>query len=108
MRVIKMLKEKKLKIRSGTTALTICTLELTSLAPHKKGYPLTPTTYGHYLRQARLNKGLTQWQMGLELDVYTSTIDKWERGRTQPNYINKQKIITFLGYDPISKNNINL
>lgn len=41
--------------------------------------------------------------MALELEVYESTIDKWERGIAKPNIINKQKIIEYLGYDPLEK-----
>jgi hypothetical protein len=33
--------------------------------------------------------------MGKELEVYESTIDKWERGVTKPNTNNKEKNINF-------------
>ena len=39
----------------------------------------------------------------MEFEVYKSTIDKWERGTCNPNEENQQKIIEFLGYDPIQK-----
>ncbi|WP_430411310.1 helix-turn-helix domain-containing protein [Kordia sp.] len=57
-------------------------------------------TYGDYLKQARMDIGYTMVELAMELVVYKSTIDKWERGLTQPNYINKQKIIEFFGFDP--------
>ena len=38
--------------------------------------------------------------MALELDVYESTIYKWEQGISNPNYLNTKKIIEFMGYDP--------
>ncbi|WP_299113973.1 helix-turn-helix transcriptional regulator [uncultured Winogradskyella sp.] len=69
--------------------------------PPKRGYPLVPSHYGDFLKQARLDKCLTRFEMGLELEVYESTIDKWERGVAEPNIKNKQNIIQFLGYDPI-------
>lgn len=69
--------------------------------PLKKGYPSLPTSYGDYLKQARLDIGYTQFELSLELEVFKSTIDKWERGVTEPNTFNKQKIIQFLGFDPI-------
>jgi len=81
--------------------LTICTLELTANAPLKKGYPTKPASYGSYLKQARLDCCLTRLELGLELQVYESTIDKWERGLTEPNSQNKKNIIQFLGYDPM-------
>jgi len=55
------------------------------------------------LKQARLDIGYTQFELSLELGVYTSTIDKWERGVCEPKGINKKNIIQFLGYDPITK-----
>jgi len=84
-----------------TTSLTICELELTASAPHKKGYPLNPSTYGEFLKCARLDNKLTRLELALIFEVYESTIDKWERGITIPNSENKQKIIKYLGYDPM-------
>jgi len=37
------------------------------------------------------------------LEVDSSTIDKWEFGRTHPKGNNIIKIIEFLGFDPIQK-----
>ena len=96
-----MLKAKKLQTRNGTTTLTICELELTAKVPHKKGYPTHPKTYGDYMRQLRLDCNLTQHDLSLTLNVYKSTIDKWERGITKPNNYNKYQIIKFLGFNPI-------
>ena len=103
MRAIKILKANASPIHNGTTALTICTLELTAPVPPKKSYPNHPSVYGEFLKQARLDNGLTRLELALELDVYESTIDKWERGKTMPNSENKQKIINYLGYDPMQK-----
>ncbi len=71
--------------------------------PLKKGYPHHPSTYGEYLKQIRLDNGLTRLELALELDVYESAIEKWERGKAIPNSENKQKIINYLGYDPMQK-----
>ena len=71
--------------------------------PHRKGYPDKPKSYGSYLKQARLDDCLTRFELAVELEVYESTIEKWERGQTVPNTQNKQKIIQFLGYDPMQK-----
>jgi len=102
-----MQKEKKLPIRNGTTALTVCDIELNAPAPYKKGYPTHPTTYGEYMRQTRMDYGFTQKDIAEILNVYTSTIDKWERGVAIPNKINQNQIIHFLGYDPLEKLNTN-
>ena len=82
--------------------MTICEIELTAKAPKGKGYPAHPTTYAEYMRQSRLDHQLTQYDMSQIFKVYTSTIDKWERGVTEPNEFNKNQIIEFLGYDPIT------
>jgi DNA-binding XRE family transcriptional regulator len=103
MKLIKMRKEIKLRIRIGTTALTICTLELTAKAPPRKGYPMEPVTYGDFLKQARMDIGYTQVELAMELEVYKSTIDKWERSVALPNYTNKQKIKTFFGFNPATE-----
>jgi ribosome-binding protein aMBF1 (putative translation factor) len=93
------------QIMIDTTVLTICEIELTAKAPKPKGYPTQPKTYGDYLKQVRLDTGLTQFELALELDVFTSTIDKWERQRIMPNTKSRKKIITFLGYDPMKIKN---
>jgi len=85
----------RLKKQNGTTALTICTINLSARAPYKKGYPLKPITYGDYLKQARLDIGYTQFELSLELGVYTSTIDKWERGICEPKGKNKKILYNF-------------
>ena len=53
------------------------------------------------IRRARMDLNLTQKELATILEVYTSTIDKWERQRTVPNEISKIKIKEFLGYDPL-------
>jgi len=79
----------------------ICTINLKAPAPPKKGFPIYPLTFGDYLKRKRLEEGLTQTQVADELKVYTSTIDKWERMRIKPNKKSKEKIIQFLGFDPM-------
>ncbi len=86
--------------------MTIGTINLTATAPLKKGYPPRPKSYGDYLKQARLNYSLTQFELSLELEVYKSTIDRWERGTALPSTFNKQRIIQFLGFDPMQKETI--
>lgn len=54
------------------------------------------------MRQERMDCGITQSDLANILGVYRSTIDKWEKEVTHPNQDNKNKIIEFLGYDPIN------
>ena len=79
--------------------MTICTLELQAFWQPSKGYPSQPSRYGEYLRKARLDLNLTQRELALILEVYTSTIDKWERQGMIPQECNRIKIKEFLGYD---------
>ena len=37
------------------------------------------------LRAARINKGLTQAEVGAALSVNKKTVGSWEKGRTMPN-----------------------
>ena len=93
-------KAKKSQIHNGITALTICDIELEAQRPLPKGYPANPTSFGGYIKQYRLEYGYTAFELALELEVYESTIYKWEYGNTNPTPKNTQKIIEFMGYDP--------
>ena len=76
--------------------LTICTIELIAKAPPKKGYPVNPTIYGEHLRKARMDLKLTQKELAIMLEVYTSTINKWERRGVTPKGNNRIKIIEIM------------
>jgi transcriptional regulator with XRE-family HTH domain len=80
--------------------LTICDIELTAQKPLPKGYPVNPASFGDYIRQYRMAHCYSAFELSLELDVYESTIYKWEYGKTKPTPKNIQKIIEFMGYDP--------
>jgi len=83
--------------------LTICTLELTATWRPRLGYPSLPSRYGEHLRKGRLDLNLTQKELALILEVYESTIDKWERLGVVPQEHNRIKIKEFLGYDPMEQ-----
>lgn len=92
---------------TGTTSLTICEIELiASWLP--KSYPVTATTFGEYIQQYRHVYGYTARRLAQELDVYESTIQKWEYGISQPQPKNIKKIIQFMGYDPRLFNPLNI
>ena len=55
---------------------------------------------GDYLKQYRISHGYSMFEMSLELNVYDSSIYKWEHGLTKPSPENINKIIEFMGYDP--------
>ncbi len=80
--------------------MTICEIELEATKPLPKGYPVNPTSIGDYLKQYRIAHDYTAFELALELEVYDSTIYKWEHGLTEPTPKNTNKIIEFMGYDP--------
>ncbi|WP_394354970.1 helix-turn-helix domain-containing protein [Psychroserpens luteus] len=83
--------------------LTICDIDLQAFAPLPKGYPSIPVTIGDYLKQYRIDNSYTAFEVSLELDVYESTIHKWEGGNSKPTPNNIIKIIEFMGYNPMLK-----
>ena len=52
---------------------------------------MKPVSMGDYLKQYRLTFGHSPFEMAFELDVYESTIYKWEQGISNPNYLNTKK-----------------
>lgn len=52
--------------------------------------------------------GYTANEMAMELEVYGSTIYKWECGISYPREKNTKKIIEFMGYDPRIYNPLNI
>ena len=73
-------------------------IRLKALKP--KPYPEHPQTIGEHLKRARLLRGLHQKDAAALLGVETSTLLKWEKGRTQPLVRYYPVIRSFLGYDP--------
>jgi len=71
-----------------------------------RGYNINPVTLGDYLKQFRLENGYTTSEMALELEVFQSTLYKWEANLSKPQGNNLQKIIEFMGYDPRISNKI--
>jgi predicted transcriptional regulator len=86
--------------------LTICEIEFSALwLP--KGYPQQAQTMGEYLRQFRVTQFSTIEEVATQLNVYESTIYKWEHGIIQPQHKNIKKIIDYMGYDPRINNPLN-
>ncbi len=55
-----------------------------------------PVTLGDHLRRRRLELGLYQKDVGIQIGVTASTIWNWEHGWTVDS-----RVIVFLGYNPI-------
>ncbi|WP_036841305.1 helix-turn-helix transcriptional regulator [Polaribacter sp. Hel_I_88] len=80
--------------------MTICEIQLTAQKPKPRGYNINPVTLGDYLKQYRLENGYTTSELALELEVFQSTVYKWEANLSKPQGNNLNKIIEFMGYDP--------
>jgi len=73
-----------------------------------RGYNINPVTIGDYLKQYRLENGYTTSEIALELEVFQSTIYKWEDNLSKPQGTNLNKIIEFMGYDQMIQNKIKI
>ena len=55
--------------------------------------------FGDRLREARVNKGLTQEQLAKKIGVAKSTLAGYEKGNREPDVFKIKKIIEALGID---------
>lgn len=70
--------------------------------PPPKEFTQEPVTLGDRLRRRRLELGLYQKDVAVQIGVTTSTIWNWEHGWTiELRYM--PKLIQFLGYNPIPR-----
>lgn len=60
-----------------------------------------PVTLGDHLRRRRLKLGLYQKDVAIQIGVTTSTIWNWENNWSVIALSCRQKVIEFLGYNPI-------
>lgn len=81
-----------------TVALPFCHWTLT--APKPTAYPKELRTVGDHLKKRRLDLGLFQKDVALQLGVNESTILNWENNTCAPAIRMLPRIIDFLGYDP--------
>jgi DNA-binding XRE family transcriptional regulator len=55
---------------------------------------------GDHIRQKRLDLGLQQKDVAVQIRVSEASIYNWERNRTAPQVHQIPGVISFLGYDP--------
>ena len=60
-----------------------------------------PQTLGEYLKNRRLQLGITQKALADRLAVSEFTVINWERGKTRPAERSVAALRTFLGYDSL-------
>lgn len=68
----------------------------TSISPEKG-------TLGYHIRERRLTLALNPFQAAKNIEVSESTLWGWESNNCIPTEGNMEKIIKFLGYNPIQK-----
>ena len=69
-------------------------------------YPANPKTLGEHLRKKRVDLGLSMPKLIrlLGLNVYDTTIEKWEKNENRPTERYRSRIVEFLGFDPELEN----
>ena len=86
--------------RTDTPALPFCNLRLKSPKPIDSAYPTELRSIGDHLRKRRLDLGLLQKEVALQIGVDEATIFNWEAGAASPGLRALPEVIRFLGYDP--------
>ncbi len=77
-----------------------CHVVLKAPRPLPTAYPKYLDTLGDHLRKKRLDLGLLQREVAVQIGVDESTIWNWESNATQPALPMRPKVIGFLGYAP--------
>jgi transcriptional regulator with XRE-family HTH domain len=67
--------------------------------PLPLAYPQELRTIGDHLRKRRLDLGIRQKDVAKKLGVDETTVNNWERGRTNPTRRGMIRLLHFLGYD---------
>ena len=63
---------------------------------------------GLHIRKRRLALTLTQEVVALKINVSTDCVTFWENGRSKPQIQHMPKIIEFLGYNPVTYENVTI
>ena len=81
-------------------ALPFCHSTFASPRPKSPYYPNILISLGDHLRKRRLDLGLLQKPVAVEIRVDETTICNWEGNKSSPFILYIPKIILFLGYNP--------
>jgi transcriptional regulator with XRE-family HTH domain len=83
-------------------------LTLRCKRPINPAYPKELVTLGDHLREVRLNRGLSQYQVAKALKATTNTVTGWELNRYEPQARLAKRIIHFLGYLPFKTEDLSI
>jgi transcriptional regulator with XRE-family HTH domain len=68
--------------------------------PLKQEYSFIPQTLGEHIRKKRIESGLSQRDVSIQLQLSKDCISLWETGRMYPQIHHYPAIFAFLGYYP--------
>jgi transcriptional regulator with XRE-family HTH domain len=88
------------KSRTDRVALPFCHLRLNAAKPKASTYPKELKTWGDHIRAHRLERGLFQEEVAVQIGATEQTITNWELNHTTPEVRFLPSIIDFLGYVP--------
>lgn len=80
---------------------TVVKLQLVAKKPFHKDYPTELRTLGDHLRKVRLDRGLSQPQVGKILGAVPDTVTCWELNRNKPTAKFARRILRFIEVVPI-------
>ncbi len=81
--------------------MTFCHVHLRGQKPSSAEYPAKIQTLGDHIRKHRLDLGLLQKQVAVQIGTDNTTVTNWELGHTSPGCRHFPAIRRFLGYLPI-------
>ena len=76
-------------------------MRLKAPKPQSSQYPKSLNTLGDHIRKKRLDLGLLQREVALQIGVAGATIYNWEGNETAPPVRHIPRIIQFLGFNPL-------
>jgi DNA-binding XRE family transcriptional regulator len=82
--------------RNFIPALPFCHVMLKGSKPKPAAYPVVLNTYGDRLRKKRMDLGLLQKEIAVEIGVSEATIYNWENNRVRPAKQLIPRLIKFL------------
>lgn len=83
-------------------ALPFCHLHLQRRRPAGDAYPKQIRTLGDAIRKRRLDLELLQREVADRLGCDVMTIVNWEKNHTSPRITHLERVVEFLGYDPLA------
>src|SRR5215471_2376550 len=88
-----------------SSALPFCHVRLSTQKPKRSAYPKALMTLGDHISKQRLELGLFQREVAVQIGVDAMTIWNWECNESRPQIYHMPAIRRFLRYDPLPNRN---